>query len=133
MRFISTRVHGMLLDYPLGVLLIAAPWLLGFEPGARSAVPVTIGILILVTSLMTDYEAGLFKLVPMSLHLGFDVVAGAVLALSPWLFGFASQGWVPHLVLGLVAVGAGLFTETVPSERAAAGVETPEERRRRVG
>jgi hypothetical protein len=132
MRFISTRTHGML-DYPLGVLLIAAPWLLGFEPGAQSAAPVTVGILILFASLMTNYELGLFPLVPMRYHLGFDVVAGAVLALSPWLFGFAGQGWVPHLVLGLVLVGAGLCTETVRSERAAAEVDTTEERRRRVG
>jgi hypothetical protein len=132
MRFISTRLHGML-DYPLGVLLVAAPYLLGFEPGARSAVPITVGILVLLASLMTNYELGLFPLVPMRFHLGFDVVAGAVLALSPWLFGFAGQGWVPHLVLGLVLVGAGLCTATVPRERAAAEIETAEERRRRVG
>ena len=31
MRFIPTRIHGVL-DYAVGVLLVAAPWLFGFAP-----------------------------------------------------------------------------------------------------
>jgi hypothetical protein len=32
MRFIPTRIHGMM-DYAMGLLLIAAPWLFGFARG----------------------------------------------------------------------------------------------------
>jgi hypothetical protein len=37
-----------------------------------------------------------------------------VLALSPWLFGFAGRGrerWAPHVVVGLAAIFLGLTTK----------------------
>jgi SPW repeat len=50
----------------------------------------------------------------MSVHNLIDVVAGAVLAASPWLFGFADEGsnvWLPFLVVGLAAIFLGLTTK----------------------
>jgi hypothetical protein len=32
---------------------------------------------------------------------GIDVASGALLALSPWLFGFADRVFCPHLIVGL--------------------------------
>jgi len=130
MRFINTRVHGVL-DYALGVVLIAAPYLFDFAPGAQSSVPITLGIALIVYSALTDYELGLFRVIPMNVHLGLDVLGGAILALSPWLFGFSEDVWAPHLILGLIEVGAGLFTETAPRREAAEVTEEP--RRRAVG
>ena len=44
MRFIPTRIHGMM-DYAMGLLLIAAPWLFRFNRGgAETWVPVILGI-----------------------------------------------------------------------------------------
>ncbi len=44
MRFIPTRLHGVL-DYLVGTLLIAAPWLLNFNRGgAETWVPVILGV-----------------------------------------------------------------------------------------
>jgi SPW repeat len=43
-----------------------------------------------------------------------DIVAGAVLALSPWLFGFADDGtqfWLPFVVIGVAAIFLGLTTK----------------------
>jgi hypothetical protein len=112
MRFISTKMHGVL-DYVVGVLLIAAPWLFGFANGtAAQWVPVVIGILVIVMSVLTDYEMGAMKVIPMRTHLTMDVIAGIFLAASPWVFGFADQVYLPHLVVGLFSIGAGLFTET---------------------
>lgn len=43
MRFIPTRVHGML-DYLIGILLIAAPWLFDFDRGGMETwIPVILG------------------------------------------------------------------------------------------
>jgi hypothetical protein len=56
--------------------------------------------------------------IPMSTHLILDMLSGTVLAASPWLFGFADEVWVPHVVLGILEVGAGLMTQTVPSDEA---------------
>ncbi|HEY8381527.1 MAG TPA: SPW repeat protein [Microvirga sp.] len=114
MRFIPTRVHGMA-DYASGLLLIAAPWLFGFaDGGAAQWVPVVIGAGILLMSLLTDYELSLSRLIPMPVHLGADGAGGLLLAASPWLFGFADRVYWPHLIIGLLEIGAALMTRTVP-------------------
>jgi hypothetical protein len=115
MRFLSTRIHGYI-DYLMGALLIAAPWLLGFaEGGAETWVPVILGAGVILYSLFTDYELGAVKSLPMIPHLWLDGLGGALLAASPWLFGFADWVWAPHLILGLLEIGAALTTETEPS------------------
>ena len=115
MRFISTRVHGML-DYLMGVLLIAAPWLFAFaRGGAETWIPVLLGAGALLYSLMTNYELGLIRRISMPVHLGLDAGSGAFLAISPWLFGFADFVWVPHLILGLIEVASALTTRKTPS------------------
>jgi hypothetical protein len=44
MRFIPTRIHGIM-DYAMGLLLIAAPWIFRFNRGgAETWVPVILGI-----------------------------------------------------------------------------------------
>jgi uncharacterized membrane protein HdeD (DUF308 family) len=113
MRFIPTRFHAPL-DYIVGVALIAAPWIFQFsEHKAAMVVPIVLGIGLISYSLFTNYELGVWKVAPMAVHNVIDVVAGAVLAASPWLFGFADESvnvWAPHLVVGLAAIFLGLFT-----------------------
>lgn len=115
MRFIPTKVHGVL-DYVSGALFIASPWLFGFEDDeAAKWVPVAAGLGALGVSTMTDYELGLTKQIPMATHLSTDVATGALLALSPWLFGFSKRVYLPHVLFGMLEIGAGLLTEKTPS------------------
>ena len=113
MRFIPTKFHAPL-DYMVGAALIAAPWIFQFsEHTAATIVPIVLGIGLIAYSLFTDYELGVWKVAPMAVHNLIDVVAGAFLAASPWLFGFAGNTanvWVPHVVVGLAAVFLGLTT-----------------------
>ena len=113
MRFIPTKFHAPL-DYIVGVALIAAPWIFQFsEHRAATVVPIVLGIGLIAYSLFTDYELGVWKVAPMAVHNLIDVVAGTMLLLSPWLFGFADESanvWVPHLVVGLAAIFLGLTT-----------------------
>src|SRR5437764_12884443 len=85
MRIIPTRLHGMM-DYAIGVVLVASPWIFGFadESGTAKWTFIIIGAVILLTSVMTNYELGLMHVIPMHVHLWADAVAGIVLALSPW-------------------------------------------------
>ena len=100
MRFISTRAHGAL-DYVLGALLIAAPWILDFNRGgAETWVPVTLGMV---------------HQISMPTHLGLDVAAGLFLLASPWLLDFNEYVRTPHVTVGVIAVLAGLVTQTVTS------------------
>ena len=113
---ITSRMHGML-DYPAGILLIAAPWIFGFsdEGGAAVAVPIVVGALIILQSLITDYELSVADILPLPAHLAMDVVLGVVLALSPFIFGFADEGgnaWIPHVVAGIALIGSGLMTRS---------------------
>ncbi len=124
MRFIPTRVHGVM-DYIVGALLIASPWLFGFAAGgAETWVPVVLGAMALVMSLMTDYELGLVPKIGVRMHLNIDLMSGILLAASPWLFGFADYIWAPHLIFGLFEIMASLTTLTSPAlhaNRASAG------------
>jgi hypothetical protein len=115
MRFIPTKVHGYL-DYLMGALLIAAPWLFDFAAGgAETWVPVILGAGAILYSLMTDYELGVTKGISMRTHLMLDLMSGILLAASPWLFGFADYVWEPHLILGLLEIGAALMTKREPA------------------
>jgi hypothetical protein len=110
MRFIPSRVHGML-DYIVGLLLILSPRLFGFQMGgAEERIPVLLGLARLIYRLLTRYELGLFKVLPFPTHLRFDLLGGILLAVSPWLFGFTDRAWAPHLVFGLLEIGAATMT-----------------------
>src|SRR3954447_6567141 len=114
MRFIPTKLHAPL-DYIVGAALIAAPWIFQFsDHTAATIVPIVLGIGLIAYSLVTDYELGLWKVAPMAVHNLIDIVAGALLATSPWLFGYADEGanvWMPFVVIGVAAVLLGLTTK----------------------
>ena len=114
MRFIPTRFHAPL-DYIVGAVLIAAPWIFQFsESSAATAVSVVLGVGLIAYSLFTNYELGVWKVAPMAVHNLIDIVAGALLAVSPWLFGFADDGakaWAPFVVIGVAAIFLGLTTK----------------------
>ena len=116
MRFISTKIQGAL-DYLVGLALILAPMLFGFQDvgGAAVFVPVALGAALIVYSLLTRYEWGVLKLLSMTYHLALNVAVGVLLILSPFLFGFINEvpnTWVPHVVVGIVMIIVVLFSQT---------------------
>ena len=128
MRFIPTRFHAPL-DYIVGVVLIAAPWIFQFsEHGAPTAISIVLGIGLIAYSLFTNYELGVWKVAPMAVHNLIDIAAGTVLALSPWIFGFADESanvWAPHLIVGLAAIFLGLTTIQQGYSYRISGATTP--------
>ena len=115
MRFIPTRFHGIL-DYIVGIFMIIAPWVLDFSDNdAATWTLVIAGVLVLLQTVMTDFEVGLIRKIPMSTHLMTDLGLGVLLALSPWLFGFADRVYMPHLIIGVFSILASLTTHRVPS------------------
>jgi hypothetical protein len=96
-------------------LLIAAPWILGFS-GDRSAtiVPIVLGAAAVLYMLLTAYELGLLKVFSMRFHLLLDLASGIILAVSPWLFNFKDQVFLPHLIVGCLEVIVSLTTDATP-------------------
>jgi len=120
-RLIPTKIHAGL-DYVVGILLIASPWIFGFsdESTAATWIAVLAGLAMIGLSAMTDYEGGvLARVIPMRTHLMTDAALGIFLAVSPWLFGFADEGtnaWLPFVVIGLGEIGAAALTDPEPEE-----------------
>ena len=101
----------------MGALMLVVPYLFGFAYGtAAQWVPQLLGVVAIGGALMTDYELGVMRVIPMPVHLGIDIASGALLAASPWLFGFADQVFWPHLIVGAWEITAGLTTRTVPED-----------------
>src|SRR3954452_17985919 len=116
-RPITSRMHARL-DYPLGVVLILSPWIFGVSDvsGSAGTVPIVIGALAIVQSVVTDWELSVADVIPLPVHLMTAVAAGIVLAASPFVLGFSDEGtnaWLPHVVFGLGLLGAGLMTQRV--------------------
>ncbi|MCF6371021.1 SPW repeat domain-containing protein [Rhizobium halophilum] len=108
---IDTKTHGII-DYVTGALLIIAPYLLGFaNGGVQQWLPQVVGAMIVVMSLLTNYELSAAKVIPLKAHLAVDALGGVLLAASPWLFGFADAVWWPHLLVGLMEIIVALTTK----------------------
>jgi hypothetical protein len=114
MRYIPTRIHGVI-DYLVGALLIALPWLLNIEwTEIQGMIFVIMGVAALVYSLFTKYELGIVRVIGMPFHLLLDALSGFILALSPWLFSFEDEIYLPHVILGVFEIMAAVMTKAKP-------------------
>jgi hypothetical protein len=100
---IPAFVHG-LLEYVAGALLIAAPFLFGFDSDTATAVAIVAGVLILVVTASSALSTGLIKSIPVQAHVILDYLLAALLIASPFLFGFSDDGTALafFIVLGVV-------------------------------
>ena len=117
LRVIPTKVHGAV-DMATGPALIAAPTLLRMNGNKGATIPPrAVGAAALVNALLTDYEFGLKRILPMRTHLALDAVGGVTLAATPFLTRASKKGvrhWLPHAVLGANEVFLALTTKQRP-------------------
>jgi hypothetical protein len=114
MKVIPTKIHGIL-DYAVSAILIASPWIFKFSDiHPAMEVPIALGILTILYSMFTDYEYGLFKKIPMRVHLLLDVLSALLLAASPWIFGFANYVYLPHLLFGILEMVVIAMSDSTP-------------------
>jgi hypothetical protein len=99
-------LHGVL-DYVVGALLIAAPFLLGFDDiGSATAVAIVSGVVLLAVAAASDGPVSLVNSIPKSVHILLDVAMGAFFIAAPFLFGFSDDGSPTafFIVLGVLGV-----------------------------
>lgn len=114
MRIISTRIHGYL-DYLSGFALIL-PWILGYR-GMPALILSLSGLVIIVYSIMTNYEMGAIKAISMPVHLIIDFMSGAFLIAAPWLFHLSDTVRTPFLIIGVFEMLVALLTKLKPPGR----------------
>lgn len=113
MTRISTRTHGVL-DLLSAGTLIALPRMLGWGERLTNALT-NVAIGTLGYSLLTDYEFGVLRILPMRGHLAIDAMSGAALCASPAMFPEEDRSTHATLVaLGLFELGAALMTRPEP-------------------
>lgn len=111
MRFVSTKTHGIL-DYATVPTLLALPRIMGWSPNVtRLLTGSALGLL--AYSLVTRYELGLKRLLPMPGHLALDAASGALLCAAPALLKEKETAATAALVgFGAFEIGAALTTKT---------------------
>jgi hypothetical protein len=120
MKLISPRTHSII-GFIVGIALIFAPNIFGFNDigGAAIIIPRILGVIVVLSELTVKGSFSGMGFVPMTPHLTMDVIMGAFLAVSPWLFSFSDKGtnaWLPHLVVGIAMMGYALETRTNKEE-----------------
>lgn len=116
---IPPLVHG-LLDYLLAALLIAAPFLIGFDEDAATALSIAAGVAVLLLGAFTAWTTGIVKSIPPVAHAMLDYAIAALLIALPFLAGFSDDGeasafFVVVGVAGLLLTVATRFTPDRPA------------------
>ena len=106
MKVLSPSTHGYL-DYLFGALLLLAPTFFDFG-GTAAALCYGFGTLHIAVSLITRYPLGAIPWMSYPVHGSYELLVGALLAASPWIFGFAGVEVARNVLLvagfGLLAV-----------------------------
>src|SRR5215467_6091159 len=70
-RFVTKSIHAYLIDYPVAIVLIAAPFVLNLGQSGPVAMwlSVVVGVAALLLPALTDHPTGLVRIIPYWLHL----------------------------------------------------------------
>jgi hypothetical protein len=111
-------VHG-LVEYAAGVLLIAAPFVFGFDSDTATGISIAAGVVALIVNASTAMSTGLVKSIPVQAHVMLDYVLAILLIASPLLFGFDDDGTATafFLVLGIAHLLMTIATRFIREDR----------------
>jgi hypothetical protein len=113
--FIPRSFYGVI-NYVAALTSMASPWLFGFAHfgGASLFLPITIGWVQLIMAIFSNNSHGFIKIFPMPTHNVLDAFSGFILLVSPFLYGFYDNVWLPHVLIGGTFFIAGIFTHGSP-------------------
>ncbi|WP_051334027.1 hypothetical protein [Mesorhizobium sp. WSM3224] len=111
-RFITKSMHAYLIDYPVAVVLIAAPFVLKLGQSGPIVLwlSVVVGAAALLLAALTDHPTGLFRIIPYWLHLWVDRAVGVVFVIAPFAFKFAGlDAWYYWVLAAAVLLTTSVF------------------------
>lgn len=114
-------VHGIL-EYALGVLFIAAPFVFDFNSGAATGMSVAVGVLVLILAAVSDGPVSLVNQLPLLLHVALLYVLSIFLVAAPFLLGFSDEVaprnffMISGVLLLLITIGT-RFRRTEPDDK----------------
>src|ERR1700742_3206042 len=105
-RFITKSIHAYLIDYPVAIVLIAAPFVLKLGESEPVAIwlSVVAGVAALLLAALTDHPTGLVRIIPYWLHLWVDRAVGLVFVVAPFAFRFSGLDVWYYWVLAAAAL-----------------------------
>jgi len=110
MKFISLRVHGII-DFVVVLFLLASPMSFGLS-GLVAIFTYALAIVHLTLTLLTDFSAGLLKVISLPLHGMIELVVGiALIILGFTLFKNAGAGKVFYIAFGSAVLITWLFSD----------------------
>jgi hypothetical protein len=110
-------VHGFL-EYVVGVLFIASPFLFGFSSAsAPTAAAIVVGLLLLAFTATSALPTGLVRSVTLGVHVTVDFVLAVLLVALPFLLGFTDESAATALfiVVGVIHLLMTIATRFSPS------------------
>jgi hypothetical protein len=116
--FIPLNAHAAL-EPIVAVLFIAAPWLFGFsDVDAATTISIIVGVAMLVAGMLTQWRYSVMKLIPLRTHFMADVALGALLIVSPFIFGFSDEGGAARftIIAGVLELLTAFSTRWDPAE-----------------
>jgi hypothetical protein len=84
MKIISPKVHGII-DYLVVVFLLASPLIFGFT-GRVALFTYALAGVHLVLTLLTNYSAGVVKIIPLPVHGLIEFIVGLLLIIMAYCF-----------------------------------------------
>jgi hypothetical protein len=114
---VPVGVHGFV-EYAVGVLFIASPFLLGFSSSAApTAAAIVVGLLLLAFTATSALPTGLVRSVSIGVHVTVDLVVAVLLVALPFLLGFTDEGAPTALfiVVGVLHLLMTIATRFSPS------------------
>ena len=104
-RLLPAWFHAIA-DYAVAGTLIVVAALVGGSTEAVAA-GITIGVVVLVVSMLTRYPLGVVKVLPFTIHSAGDYLAATLLVVSPFALGF--DGSDSGLTAFYIAAGAAVL------------------------
>ena len=110
MKILSQKIHGII-DFLVVLFLLSSPTLFGFT-GLLAYFTYSLGIVHLLLTLLTDFNSGVIKIIPLPIHGLIELLVGVVLVVLAYtLFKGNEMGKVFYTIFGIAVLVVWLITD----------------------